>query len=90
MEDVLELYAQPLKAGRVRLCLDERPCQLLKDVYTPLPMKKGIPTRQDYEYERKGSCVVFMIYDVDRGVRYGKVSQRRTKADYAGHPMLLL
>lgn len=83
MENVLQLYEQPVKAERVRLCLDERPCQLLKDVYTPLPMKKGKPVRQDYEYEREGSCVVFMIYDVDRGVRYGKVSQRRTKADYA-------
>lgn len=83
MENVLELYAQPVKEGRLRLCLDERPCQLLKDVYTPLPMKKGKPVRQDYEYEREGSCVVFMIYDIDTGVRYGKVRQRRTKADYA-------
>jgi hypothetical protein len=49
MENVLELYEQPVKAGRVRLCLDERPCQLLKDVYPPLPMKKGKPIRQDYD-----------------------------------------
>ena len=30
-----------------------------------------------------GTCVVFMIYDVDIGVRYGKVSQTRKKEDYA-------
>jgi hypothetical protein len=83
MEDILELYQQPVKAGRVRLCLDERPCQLLENVYVPLPMRKGRSLRQDYEYKREGSCVVFMVYDMDRGIRYGKVSQRRTKADYA-------
>lgn len=83
MENLLELYAEPVKPGRARLSLDERPCQLLKDVYTPLSMKKGQPVRRDYEYEREGNCVVFMIYDIDRGVRYGKVSRRRTKADYA-------
>lgn len=30
-----------------------------------------------------GTCVVFMAYDLDSGMRYGKVSERRTKADYA-------
>lgn len=83
MEDVLDLYQQPEQEGVARLCLDERPCQLLDDVFVPLPLKEGKPLRQDYEYLRKGSCVVFMIYDIDRGIRYGKVTERRTKADYA-------
>jgi hypothetical protein len=83
MEDVLEVYEQPGQQACIRLCLDERPCQLLDEVISPLPMKEARPLRQDYEYERKGSCVVFMMYDIDKGVRYGKVSERRTKADYA-------
>lgn len=83
MEDVLDLYQQPEQAEAVRLCLDERPCQLLDDVLVPLPVKEGKPLRQDYEYIRMGSCVVFMIYDMDKGLRYGKVTERRTKADYA-------
>lgn len=83
MEDVLDLYQQPEQRGCVRLCLDERPCQLLDDVLVPLPMKQGQPERQDSEYKRMGTCVVFMIYDIDKGERYGKVSQTRKKEDYA-------
>lgn len=83
MEDVLEVYEQPTQPECARLCLDERPCQLLDDVLIPFPMKAGKALRQDYEYKRMGTCVVFMAYDLDTGVRYGKVSERRTKADYA-------
>lgn len=83
MEDVLELYQRPAQPGVARLCLDERPCQLLDQVLAPLPLKAGKPLRQDYEYKRMGTCAVFMVYDVDSGIRYGKVSERRTKADYA-------
>lgn len=83
MEDVLDLYQQPEQEGTTRLCLDERPCQLLDDILLPLPMKEGKPLRQDYEYKRMGTCAVFMIYDMNKGLRYGKVSERRTKADYA-------
>lgn len=46
-------------------------------------MKEGKPLRQDYEYKRMGTCSVFMIYGMDKGLRYGKISERRTKADYA-------
>lgn len=83
MEDVWDLYQEPEQAGKVRLCLEERPCQLLDDVLVPLAMKQGKPERQDSEYKRIGSCVVFMAYDIDRGTRYGKVSQTRKKEDYA-------
>lgn len=83
MEDVLDLYQQPEQKGVIHLCLDERPCQLLDDVLTPLPMKEGRPLREDSEYKRMGTCVVFMAYDIDKGIRYGKISKRRTKADYA-------
>lgn len=83
MEDVLDLYQQSEQKGVVRLCLDERPCQLLDDVLVPLPMKEGKPLREDYEYKRMGSCVVFMVYDTDKGIRYGKISQTRKKEDYA-------
>lgn len=83
MEDVLNLYQQPEQKGITRLCLDERPCQLLDDVLVPLPMKEGKPLREDSEYKRMGTCVVFMVYDIDKGIRYGKVSQTRKKEDYA-------
>jgi len=31
--------------------------QLLGDVLAPIPMKPGKPKREDYEYERHGTCV---------------------------------
>ena len=41
LEDVLDVYAQPVEAGVVRLCFDERPCQLLDHVLAPIPPKPG-------------------------------------------------
>ena len=37
LEDVLDVYSQPAEAGVARLCFDERPCQLLDHVLTPIP-----------------------------------------------------
>jgi hypothetical protein len=83
MEGVLRLYEQPAAPDTVRLCMDERPCQLLGEVMTPLPVKPGVPKRVDHEYSRKGTCVVLLAYDIDKGVRYAQVREQRTKKDYA-------
>jgi hypothetical protein len=83
MEDVLDLYAQGPYQGKTRICFDERPCQLLGEVIAPLPMKKGKLKREDYEYERKGTAVVLLAYDMDTGQRYVQVRKQRTKKDYA-------
>lgn len=83
MEDVLDTYNRAVEPGEVRLCLDERPCQLLDEVKEPLPMKEGRSFRQDSEYRRMGTCNIFLAYDIDKGIRYCKVTERRTKADYA-------
>lgn len=63
--------------------MDERPCQLLDEVMTQLPAKPGPSRRLTVEYKREGTCVVFLAYDIDRGVRYTQVRTQRTKADYA-------
>jgi transposase len=91
MEDVLRVYEQQLaeqpsdvvEPDVVRLCFDERPCQLLDEVLAPLPLKPGKPLRQDYEYERKGTACVLLAYDLDKGQRYVQIRERRTKKDYA-------
>lgn len=82
MEDVLELYAQQPVPTQARICFDERPCQLLKEVVVPLPMEKGKPARQDNEYERNGTAVILLAYDIDTGQRYVQVRKQRTKQDY--------
>jgi DDE superfamily endonuclease len=83
MEGVLRLYEQPAEPGTVRLCMDERPCQLLDEVMTPLAAEPGMPKRVDNEYKREGTCVVLLAYDIDKGMRYAQVREQRTKKDYA-------
>jgi len=51
MENILDLYELPYNPKRPVICFDERPCQLLDNVVTPLPMEPGKPIRQDYHYD---------------------------------------
>ena len=41
MEDVLDLYTEALDPLYPQVCFDERPVQLLGDVYAPLPTQPG-------------------------------------------------
>jgi len=83
MEDVLDLYAQPYDQKRPRLCLDERPCQLVGEVVEPLAVEPGQPKRIDSEYERKGTCFLLLSFQPERGWRQVTVSERRTSRDFA-------
>jgi hypothetical protein len=84
MEQVLDVYEQPYNSKRPVVCFDERPCQLLGDVLMPIPMKPGHIKRQDYHYERNGTCVVLIAVEPLAGQRIVKVTERKTKKDYAG------
>ena len=83
MEQVLDTYEQPYNARRPVVCFDERPCQLLGDVLMPIPMKQGRVERQDYHYERHGTCVVLMAVEPLAGRRIVKVTEHKAKKDYA-------
>jgi hypothetical protein len=41
--------------------MDEQPVQLLDEVREPVPMNENHCKREYYEYERKGTCSVFMF-----------------------------
>jgi hypothetical protein len=41
------LYARPLRRDEPVVCLDEKSTQLLSDFRAPLPMRPGVPVRQD-------------------------------------------
>jgi hypothetical protein len=83
MEDVLDLYAEPYKPWQPVVCVDERPCQLVADTLAPLPRQPGRARRVDYEYERRGVCNAFMVFQPLAGGREVKVTARRTKHDFA-------
>ena len=83
MEQVLDIYERPYDPRFPVICFDERPCQLLGDVLMPIPMKPGRIQRQDYHYKRNGVCVVLMAVEPLSGRRSVKVTEQKTKKDYA-------
>lgn len=63
--------------------MDETPRQLIRETRTPIPARPGQLEREDYEYERCGVCNVFMANEPLAGTRMTKVTERKTKIDWA-------
>lgn len=83
MENLLDLYAEPFDPLRPVVCFDELPYQLLGDCIEPLFPEPGRCYREDYTYERQGTCNFFMIFQPLAGWRHVKITDRRTALDYA-------
>lgn len=83
MEDTLEVYKRPYEPRFPQICMDEGSKQLLAETREPIPMEKGKPKREDNEYERKGTCSIFVACEPLTGKRFLKVTERRTKKDWA-------
>jgi hypothetical protein len=83
MEDVLDVYKRPFDPNRPMVCFDERPKQLIKEIRKPLRPVPGQQARYDYEYERNGVANLFMMFEPLVGKRHVKVTNRRTKKDWA-------
>lgn len=83
MEEVLAVYKRPFDERFPQVCLDEGSKQLLAETREPLPMKKGVPERHDYEYHRDGMCSIFLACEPLAGRRILQVREQRTKADWA-------
>ncbi|EQD45983.1 transposase [mine drainage metagenome] len=60
-------------------CKDEKSKQLLREMRCSSPRKPGAPLRQDYEYERAGTCNIFVAVEPRGGKRHVQVTERRTK-----------
>jgi len=63
MEDVLDLYAEPLDPRRPVVCFDETPRQLIGETRTPIPAEPGRVERFDYEYRRNATANLFVMVD---------------------------
>ncbi len=83
MEDVLDVYTRPADLTRPVVCLDETSRQLLAEVRPPLPAAPGQPTRRDPEYVRGGVANLFLVTEPLRGWRAVRVSDQRTRRDFA-------
>jgi hypothetical protein len=83
MEDVLEVYQRPYDVRHPTVCMDELSKQLVGEVAQPLPLAVGQPLRCDYEYVRHGVSNLFMFFEPLAGQRFIKVTDHRTKVDWA-------
>jgi hypothetical protein len=83
MEDVLDLYTLPFDVLYPQVCFDETSKQLIGETRSPWPAEPGQPERYDYEYVRKGVANIFMFFAPLHNWRHVKVTERRTKQDWA-------
>lgn len=83
MDDVLEVYERPYNPQYPVVCMDEKSKQLLKETRTPITPAPHKPLRADYEYQRNGTCNLFVAVEPKGKQRTVRVTRRRTAADYA-------
>jgi len=83
MEDVLDVYVRPYDPHSPQVCLDETSKQLVADTQEPLPAHPGQIERYDYEYERRGTANLFMLFEPLTGQRYVEVTEQRTATEFA-------
>ncbi len=82
MEHILALYTLPYDPAYPVVCFDERPCFLIGDRLTPVPMQSGKIRKQHYTYEKLGSCALLAAIEPLTGRRLGQVHAQRTKREY--------
>ena len=55
----------------------------MEDSRTPIPMKPGKLQKYDYEYRRNGTCNIFVAVEPKAGKHFIKVTDQRTRTDFA-------
>ena len=90
MEDILDTYALPYDPEIPLICMDEQPVQLLGEYIEPIEMKPGSPKKEDFQYERNGTCSIFMFTEPLAGRRQVSAEEHRTKLDWAAQIKELL
>ena len=83
MEDVLEVYKRPSNPKFPLVCFDETNRQLIEETRKAIPARPGRSKRVDYEYRRKGVVNLFMMFEPLKARRHVKVTNRRTRKDFA-------
>ncbi len=83
MEMVLDVYKRPFDPLFPVVCMDESPKQLIEETKVPIAASPGKPAKYDYEYKRCGVCNIFMACEPLAGQRMVKITERKTKRDWA-------
>lgn len=80
---LLDLYKEPYDPMQPVVCMDEKSKQLLEHSRKPIKAKPGKPEKYDYEYKRNGTCNIFVAVVPKGGIHLVKITERRTKEDFA-------
>jgi len=83
MEAVLDIDKKPYDAPCPQVCLDAMSTQLMGEVRAPLPAEPGKPRRYDTEDHSNRTANIFIDFEPLVGQRYPKVTEQRTKGDWA-------
>ncbi len=83
MEMVLDVYKRPFDHRLPVVCMDESPKQLIGETKGPIAASPGKAAKYDYEYRRCGVCNIFMACEPLAGKRIVKITERKTKTDWA-------
>jgi len=83
MEDVLDVYTQQYDKDQPLVCMDETSKQQIMEVRPPIGCEPGQSRREDSHYKRNGVSNLFMFCAPLEGWRRVKVTERRTKIDWA-------
>ncbi len=82
MEAVLDVYARPYDPLRPVVCLDEKRKQLVSETRAGFTDSHGL-RHEDYEYERGGVGVLYMICEPLGGRREVRVEQSQDRLAWA-------
>ena len=83
MEDVLEVVHRAFDDNTVLLYIDETSKQQTRETRRSMLAAPGQPAIVDHEYERNGTANLFMVFAPLLGWRWVKVTDRRTRRDWA-------
>jgi hypothetical protein len=83
MYRILELYKEDYNPLQPVICMDEKSKQLLEDSRKPIKARPGSLEKYDYEYKRNGTCNISVAVVPKGGMHIIKVTDRRTKEDFA-------
>jgi len=78
LEEVLTAYIRPYDERRPQICMNETRKKLVSETRVPLPMQPGQTECSDYEYERQGTCNLFVACEP-------RASQALSAGDRAAH-----
>lgn len=79
----MAVYHKPYDPLLPVVCMDESSKQLIGEVHAPIPAAPGHPVLCDDEYVRNGVAEIFIAVEPLGGKRYVKITEHRTRIEWA-------